>query len=54
MSVQGMFDHVPRGTRQITLGATAEPWPPKLGADKVRYRVGAGTLMVAMVGDLRD
>jgi hypothetical protein len=47
LALQGLI--APGG--RVSLGAGAEPWPGKLGADEVRYRVPAGATVVAL-GDL--
>jgi hypothetical protein len=49
---QGFFDRLSKGTHQLTLGAEAEPWPAETGPDKVRFRVGAGTRLVALTGGI--
>ncbi len=50
---QGLFDKLPQGPHQIRLGATAEPWPAEVGSNKVRYRVGKGTRLIALTDGIR-
>ncbi len=52
MFVQGLFDQLPVGQHRISLGASAEPWSEKNGIDKVRYRVGAYTRVIALNGNM--
>ena len=52
MFVQGLFE-LPEGKHRVTLGASAEPWPSELGVDGVRYRVGAGSRLIALHGGIK-
>lgn len=51
MFVQGFFEFS-EGRHTVTMGASAEPWPADIGMDGVRYKVGAGSRLIALHGGI--
>ena len=52
LAVQGFFQPDRVVGRVIGLGASAEPWPPVLGPDAVRYRVLPETALILLRGGM--